>query len=56
MRFSKKGDFFATGGDDSNIFIWKSAFCKANGEEIKQLGLCESGHRADERTRTKFDI
>lgn len=31
VTFSKKGDFFATGGADSNIFIWKSAFCKPNG-------------------------
>jgi len=31
VSFSKKGDFFATGGADSNIFIWKSAFCKSNG-------------------------
>lgn len=35
VSFSKKGDYFATGGADSNIFIWKSAFCKPFGEEIK---------------------
>ena len=48
--FTKKGDYFATGGSDSNIFIWKSAFCKPYGEEIKSEGVCESGHRKDGRT------
>jgi len=24
--FSKKGDFFATGGTDCNLLIWKSSF------------------------------
>ena len=52
VTFSKKGDFFATGGADSNIFIWKSAFCKPNGQEIKSQGVCESGHRKDPRTLT----
>ena len=29
--FSKKGDYFATGGADNNILIWKSAFSKLKG-------------------------
>jgi WD40 repeat protein len=35
VAFSKKGDFFATGGADSNALIWNSAFCKPKGENIK---------------------
>lgn len=48
--FSKKGDFFATGGTDSNLLIWKSAFSPEKGESIKDKGLCQSGHRTDPRT------
>jgi len=29
--FSKKGDFFATGGSDCNVLVWKSAFCDEKG-------------------------
>ncbi len=54
VAFTKKGDYFATGGTDSNIFIWKSAFCKPYGEEIKSEGVCESGHRKDSRTELRY--
>lgn len=40
VKFSKKGDFFATGGDDNSILVWKSAFAEAKGEQIKELGVC----------------
>lgn len=55
VSFSKKGDFFSTGGADSNILIWKSSFCKPKGEEIKEQGLCSSGHRTDDRTKPKLE-
>lgn len=48
--FSNKGDFFATGGSDCNLLIWKSAFSEDKGESIKDKGLCQSGHRNDLRT------
>ena len=28
---SQKGDFFATGGKDCNLLIWKSDFCSEKG-------------------------
>ena len=48
--FSNKGDFFATGGADGTLLIWKSGFSQDKGETIMQKGLCESGHRVDSRT------
>lgn len=48
--FSKKGDFFATGGADCNLLIWKSSFSEQKGECIKDKGLCQTGHRTDQRT------
>ena len=48
--FSSKGDYFATGGVDGCLLIWKSAFSELKGESILQKGLCESGHRTDQRT------
>lgn len=53
--FSKKGDFFATGGSDCNLLIWKSAFSPEKGESIKDKGLCQSGHRSDQRTNAIFE-
>ena len=32
VTFSKKGDYFATGGADCNVLIWKSSFCQSEGE------------------------
>ena len=51
--FSTKGDFFASGGVDGTLLIWKSGFSQQKGEVILQKGLCESGHRVDERTQPK---
>ena len=48
--FSTEGDFFATGGVDGSLLIWKSGFTKSTGESIMQKGLCETGHRVDSRT------
>ena len=53
--FSKKGDFFATGGSDCNLLIWKSVFSVEKGETIKDKGLCQSGHRIDARTNGSID-
>lgn len=53
--FSKKGDFFATGGMDTNLLLWKSAFSQEKGESIKDKGLCQSGHRVDQRTVPKIE-
>jgi WD40 repeat protein len=47
---SAKGDFFATGGADGSLLIWKSGFSNGKGETILQQGLCETGHRVDPRT------
>ena len=48
--FSNKGDFFATGGVDTNLLVWKSAFGEGKGETVQNKGLCQSGHRTDGRT------
>ena len=48
--FSKLGDFFATGGADGNLLVWKSAFGAGKGESVRDKGLCQSGHRTDLRT------
>jgi WD40 repeat protein len=53
--FSKKGDFFATGGVDSNLMIWRSSFSEEKGESIKDKGLCQSGHRVDQRTVSQVE-
>lgn len=49
--FSSKGDFFATGGVDGTLLLWKSGFTQEKGESILQKGLCETGHRVDARTQ-----
>ena len=49
--FSNQGDFFATGGVDGALLIWKNGFSDEKGESILQKGLCETGHRVDERTK-----
>lgn len=48
--FSSQGDFFATGGADGALLVWKSGFSQEKGESILQKGLCETGHRVDPRT------
>ncbi len=53
--FSSKGDFFATGGADGTLLIWKSGFVEANKETILQKGLCETGHRVDPRTNPTIE-
>ncbi len=55
VSFSPQGDFFATGGGDCQLLIWKSSFAKPRGETIKERGLCESGHRTDPRTHAKIE-
>ena len=42
--FSQKGDFFATGGVDTNLLIWNSAFGEKKGETVRERGLVQSGH------------
>lgn len=54
-NFSKKGDFFATGGADSNLLLWRSAFAEDKGETIKDKGLCQTGHRVDQRTVPRIE-
>ena len=41
--FSKKETSLQQEG--SNIFIWKSAFCKIKWIADRIIGVCESGHR-----------
>jgi WD40 repeat protein len=38
--FSNKGDFFATGGVDGALLVWKNGFSQEKGESIVQKGLC----------------
>jgi WD40 repeat protein len=50
-KFSKKGNYFATAGNDGNCIIWNTNFIIPTNETINQKkDICKSGHRLDERT------
>lgn len=49
--FSKKGNYFATGGTDEKCIVWNTGILgNADNEGVKYFDMCETGHRADIRT------
>jgi len=58
ITFSQDGDFFASGGADRQVLMWKSNFCRDDIIKAKQLKIPtkpELDAREDEKSFTDSD-